>query len=195
MNFPIGAEVFCKDGLCGRSTRVILKPKTEEVTHLVVREKAFPHTEYIVPVTAVTVTTPDSINISLTSRELAKQDPFIEREYVEMNIPEYANSAYTLQGNLYLDHEYVTVEHEQIPEDEVDVRKGARVHAVDGHIGRVDEFLVDEKTKRVTHLVMQEGHLFGKKDVTIPVSAIDHVEEDTIYLKLSKDEINAQISD
>ncbi len=195
MNFPLGVEVFCKDGLYGRSTRVILKPKTEEVTHLIVREKAFPHTEYIVPVTVVSETTPDSINISMTSRELAKQDPFIEREYVEMNIPEYANGAYTLHGNLYLDHEYVAVEHEQIPEDEVDVRKGARVEATDGHIGRVDEFLVDEETKRITHLVMREGHLFGKIDVSIPVSAIDHVEESTIYLKLSKNQIDTQISD
>jgi hypothetical protein len=31
-----------------------------------------------------------------------------------------------------------------------------------------------------------EGHLWGKKEVTIPVSAIDRIEEDTVYLKLDK---------
>ncbi|MGO8991417.1 MAG: hypothetical protein ACLQGU_10495 [bacterium] len=42
-----------------------------------------------------------------------------------------------------------------------------------------------------THLVLREGHLCGKKDVTIPVSQIDHIEEDTVYLKLRKVDIQA----
>ena len=43
----------------------------------------------------------------------------------------------------------------------------------------------------MTHLVMREGHLWGKKDVVIPVSEVDRIEEDTVYLKLSKDEVQA----
>jgi len=38
---------------------------------------------------------------------------------------------------------------------------------------------------------MREGHLWGQKDVTIPVSEIDHLEENTIYLKLNKKEVEA----
>jgi hypothetical protein len=38
---------------------------------------------------------------------------------------------------------------------------------------------------------MREGHLWGKKDVAIPVSGIDHYEENTVYLKLSKQQIEA----
>ena len=54
MDIPMGVEVFCTDGKCGRSMAVILKPKTEEVTHLVVKEKDAPHEEILIPVAAVT---------------------------------------------------------------------------------------------------------------------------------------------
>jgi hypothetical protein len=35
-------------------------------------------------------------------------------------------------------------------------------------------------------LVLREGHLWGKKDVTIPVSEIDRITDDAVYLKLRK---------
>jgi sporulation protein YlmC with PRC-barrel domain len=71
------------------------------------------------------------------------------------------------------------------------VRQGARVEATDGRVGRLDEFLVDPANEHVTHLVMREGHLWGRRDVTIPVSEIDLIEEDTIYLKLDKEQVGA----
>lgn len=191
MDFPLNAEIFCKDGYCGRSTRVILKPKTEEVTHIVVKAKAFPYDEFLVPVAEVTATTPDSINISLTRGELVKQEPFAKIDYVEMNIPAYGANAYALRGTLLLDPELIGFRQEQIPEDELSIRRGARVEAIDGNVGHVDAFVVDQETEFVTHLVMREGHLWGKREVTIPVSAIDHLEEDKIILKLSKAQIEA----
>jgi hypothetical protein len=50
---------------------------------------------------------------------------------------------------------------------------------------------VDPVTEHVTHLVMREGHLWGQRDVTIPVSEIDRLGENTIYLKLNKDRVEA----
>jgi sporulation protein YlmC with PRC-barrel domain len=81
------------------------------------------------------------------------------------------------------------VKREAIPPGEVAVRRGARVEATDGHVGHLDEFLVDPATERVTHLVLREGHLWGQRDVTIPVSEIDRLEENTVHLKLDKEKI------
>jgi sporulation protein YlmC with PRC-barrel domain len=86
---------------------------------------------------------------------------------------------------------YITLEHEHVPPGELAVRRGAHVEAADGHVGQVDEFLVDPRDEHITHLIMREGHLWGQKDVSIPVSAIDHIEEDTVHLELSKREIEA----
>jgi hypothetical protein len=40
-------------------------------------------------------------------------------------------------------------------------------------------------------MVMREGHLWGKKDVTIPLSAMGELREDTIFLKLDKHQIES----
>ncbi|KPK14357.1 MAG: hypothetical protein AMK69_28870 [Nitrospira bacterium SG8_3] len=53
-------------------------------------------------------------------------------------------------------------------------------------MGPVTEFLVDQTDGHITHLVLREGHMWGRKDVTIPVFQIDRIEEDAVYLKLNK---------
>ena len=77
-------------------------------------------------------------------------------------------------------------EHERIPTGEVVIRRGTHVKATDGDVGKVDEFLVDPENDVITHLILREGHLWGKKDVTIPVSEIDKIAEEAVYLKLDK---------
>ena len=54
---------------------------------------------------------------------------------------------------------------------------------------KVDEFLVDLADGHITHLVLREGHLWGQKDVTIPVSEIQRIEKDTVYLRLDKHDV------
>jgi hypothetical protein len=51
--------------------------------------------------------------------------------------------------------------------------------------------LIDPGNDQITHLVMREGHLWGQKDVTIPVGQIDHYKGNTVYLKLNKRAIEA----
>ena len=46
--------------------------------------------------------------------------------------------------------------------------------------------VLDPESGHVTHLMLKEGHLFGKKETMLPLSAIDFVSADTVYLKLDK---------
>jgi hypothetical protein len=39
---------------------------------------------------------------------------------------------------------------------------------------------------QVTHLVIREGHIFGRREIAIPVLQIEHIDEDTVYLKLDR---------
>ncbi len=84
-----------------------------------------------------------------------------------------------------------SVEHLRIPPGELAVRRGTRVEATDGYVGRVDEFVVNSENSHITHLVMREGHLWGQKDVIIPLSAMGDTREDTIFLKLDKHQIES----
>ena len=62
-----------------------------------------------------------------------------------------------------------------VPLGEADVNRGDPVHALDGEIGRVQGLLVDPDHHRVTHVLLEEGHLWGRKKVSIPVSAVTGV--------------------
>jgi len=191
MDIPINAEVHCADGHCGQSTYVVLNPTTSQVTHLVVKEKRFPHTEYLVPIDQVVETTPHLIRLRCTEQELAAMEPFIETEFVQSSFPAYIGDPFVMWPYVVPEMMAIPLEHERIPPGELAVRRGAQVEATDGHVGQVDEFLIDPASGHITHLVLREGHLWRQKEVTIPVSEIDRIEEDSVYVKLDKRSIEA----
>lgn len=189
MDLPINVDVYCADGHCGVSTYIVLNPTTEKVTHLVVKEKQFPHTEHLVPLDLVSETSPHQIRLRCTQHELTELEMFLETEFIRTEIPEYSGDPYMMWPYVLPRIETIAVDHERIPPAELAVHRGAHVEATDGGAGRVDEFLVSPLDGHITHLVLREGHLWGQKDVTIPISKIDRIEEETVYLKLNKREI------
>jgi len=193
MDIPLNVDVQCTDRVCGQSTYVIVNPASKRVTHVVVREQQFPQTEYLVPIELILESTPESILLRCTSKELTDLDPFIETEYVEGDLAEleYGEDDYRMWPYVLPQDEVIPIEYERIPPGELAIRRGAHVRATDGRVGRVDEFLIDPANGHITHLVLREGHLWGQKDVTIPISEIDRLEEDTVYLKLDKGQIEA----
>jgi uncharacterized membrane protein len=70
-----------------------------------------------------------------------------------------------------------------------DIRPGIAVEALDGHAGTVSELVTDPSSGEVAHFALEGGHWWGKKEVTLPVSAVERVAEDTVYLKLDRQAI------
>ena len=80
--------------------------------------------------------------------------------------------------------------YDRVPKGEVEIRRSSAVTSADGHhLGHVDGFLVDGE--QITHLVLEHGHLWGRRDVTVPIGAVTKVETDAVTLSLSKDEVGA----
>lgn len=184
------AKVECADGPCGEFDAVIADPVTQEVTHLVVNVR---HSKpRLVPIAQVAGTSHDLIRLRCTQDELDGMEPFVEVHYVDKRGSDYGGphsgaDPYAFEAT-YASYEVktVAVEEERIPAGELAFHRGADVEATDGHIGKVGEFLIDPATEHITHLVLLEGHLWGKKEVTLPVSAIARIATDTVYLKLDK---------
>ena len=84
---------------------------------------------------------------------------------------------------------FIPVERQNVPPSELVLQRGARVEATDGYVGQLDELLINPKDMQVTHLVLLERHIFQKREITIPVSQIDHMDESTIYLKLDRQSV------
>jgi hypothetical protein len=80
------------------------------------------------------------------------------------------------------------ITYDRVPLGEVEVRRGEHVHATDGAIGKVQGLVVDPSDHHVTHVLLDEGHLWGQKTVAIPISAVKDV-QDGVRLNLTKDEV------
>jgi uncharacterized membrane protein len=187
---PLSAKVECKDGACGESITVIVNPTTRKVTHFVVRYKDLPDPDQrLVPVDQVLDTSSDLIRLRCTRDELAQMEPFVETQYIrtEQPVPTYeAYDSYMFPYVTQVETVDTAVEVERVPSGGLAIHRGTQVEAVDGHVGEVGELVVDPETGDITHLVLREGHLWGKKDVTLSLSAVDWVEQDTVYVKLDK---------
>ena len=87
--------------------------------------------------------------------------------------------------------QHVTVRYDRIPKGEIELRRASAVRSSDGQdLGHVDGFIVDDE-EHITHIVLEHGHLWGKREIAIPVGAIAAMETDSAVLSLTKDEVGA----
>ena len=182
--FTIGARASCTDGHCGEVRRLIIDPATETVTHLVIQPGHRQEAGRLVPVHLVE-TTDGEIRLRCTRADFDKLDHAAERDLVAGGVsPQIVGSRNVTAGEVRQE----TVLEDVIPVGEQEVGPGDPVHAVDGEIGRVQGFLVSPGDDRVTHVLLQEGHLWGRKKVAIPISAVTGA-DDGIRLNLTKEQV------
>jgi uncharacterized protein YrrD len=191
MDIAVHAKVICSGGHeCGHTTYVVLNPVTDKMTHVVVQRTIWPDDERLVPIEFVVESAQDHITLSCSKEQIAEMDRFIVTEFIQSKTTRFAPDPYVLNWPFqYSESERIPVKHERIPVGEMAVHRGARVEATDGDAGHIDGFLVDETSEHITHLVLREGHLWGQKDVIVPVSAIDRIDEDVVHLKLDRKSI------
>jgi len=65
---------------------------------------------------------------------------------------------------------------------------GDRVHATNGDIGHVQGSSSTPAARHVTHVLLQEGHLWGRKEVAIPIGAVGST-SDGIQLTITKQQV------
>ena len=198
--FMIGAGVSCSDGPCGEVTRVVINPVGRELTHLVVEPAGRSGLGRLVPLDLVDAADGE-IRLRCTLAEFERLDAAEETQFVpgtrgyEAYGPDQVlvQPWLSLGGDPAVEGEMVsgvseTVTYDAIPLGEVAVRRGDRVHATDGEIGHVEGLVIDPRNHHVTHVLLQEGHLWGRKEVAIPITAVTGA-EDGIRLNLTKDDV------
>jgi sporulation protein YlmC with PRC-barrel domain len=204
--FTLGARASCSDGDCGEVIRTILDPDTRTVTHLVIEPKHRKMDGRLVPVDLVDATG-GGIRLRCSLAEFEQLEPAEEVDLAEG--VDYAGGygqAGAVQGygnvggmgvggsssgmgiGMGLGHRTPTVLTHAVPLGETEVERHESVHAVDGEIGRVEGFVVDPADNKVTHVLLQEGHVWGRKEVAIPVSAVASVDAG-IRLNITKKQV------
>lgn len=186
MQFAIGAKASCSDGACGELRRLIVDPAADTVTHLVIEPKHRQQPGRLVPLDLVD-SAAGEIRLRCTIAEFDRLEPAEERELVE-NPGLGIGGPVGMTSYTGIPTPALVVEQQIVPAGEAQVGPGEPVHALDGEIGQVQGFLVDPGDHRVTHVLLREGHLWGRKDVAIPVSAVTEV-QDGIRLNMTKQQV------
>ena len=185
----IGAHVDATDGRCGSLVRLIVDPATESLTHLAVQPPHHPELTRLVPADLVAGVEDGVIRLSCTAERFGQLDAAEDIELLSQ-----ADLVSTQMGiggvALPLGHHAKPELIDVVPVGEVAVRRGDPVHAKDGWIGEVEGLEIDPSTEQVTHVILQEGHFWGRKHVAIPIGAANRVDNE-IQVDLTKDEIEA----
>jgi sporulation protein YlmC with PRC-barrel domain len=203
--FSIGSEVSCSDGVCGDLRRVVIDPVARVLTHLVVEPKHGRGKGRLVPIALVS-STKHGVLLASTRAEFDNlgqaeqtqllpggtrqwgygQDEMYSWPYYGLG----SRVAPVMGGSVMMrdpERRLVVTDH-RVPLGEVEVRRGDHVLATDGAIGRVQGLVIHPGDHCVTHLLLDEGHLWGQKRVAIPISAVKDA-ADGVRLNLTKDEV------
>ena len=202
MPFRIGADASCTDGACGQVSRIIVNPVAREVTHLAVDPKHRQGPGRLVPVDLVDATT-GQIRLRCTLAEFRTLQPAQETESVPDLDPTGHQHSASNQVKWVLSAigpwsarrdpsrpeaaQQATVD--SVPSGTVDIHRELTVCATDGEIGQVQGLVVEPGGHQVTHVLLQKGHLPGRKEVSIPISAVTKIGTFFIHLSLTKHQV------
>jgi sporulation protein YlmC with PRC-barrel domain len=215
MRFTIGADAHGTDGRCGRISRVVIDPLAEAVTHLVVEPTRDRGISRLVPLDLLDPSA-DGIRLRCTTSQFAMLDPAEEARFLPgssgysgyppddaMSWPYYSAGARMgsmavggmARGGIPLGgleastgNVASSVVTDTLPEGEVGLRRGEPVHATDGDIGNVQGLVISAGDRHITHVLLREGHLFGRKQVAIPIGSITAV-TDGIRVGLTRQQV------
>ena len=199
--FVIGADARCVDGVCGKVVRVVVDPVARAVTHLVVQPGHWAGLGRLVPLDLVAAATPNEVRLRCTRAEFDELG-FAEDAHFAPGTSLDQYPGYSAEQMLMLpyysrvvgDDMPQTQEDEpagsygSLPPDEVGVRRNKRVYATDGEIGRVEGLVIDPGNRHVSHVLLQEGHVFGRKEVAIPIGAVTGTVDD-VQLNITKQQV------
>ncbi len=201
--YAIGVEVTCSEGACGRLTRVVIDPVARALTHVVVEPQGRGELGRLVPVELVEATA-EGIRLrcgmnEFNALEEAEETRFLMEEGEQMGYGAGEMLAWPYYGlnmgtGVGMDMGAMAAQSAQylvdrVPGGEVELRRGDHVHATDGNIGQIQGLVIDPEGHRVTHVLLQEGHLWGRKQLAIPIAAVKDVSVDGVQLVLSRDEV------
>lgn len=193
MPFKLGAYASCTDGACGQVSRIIVNPVTREVTHLAVDPRHRDDPGRLVPASLVDAAT-GQIRLRCTLAEFQAL-PVAQAggSVADLDPTGHLGNPNQVRWVLGPAHDPgdagqgVSVSY--VPSGEVDIRPELIVCAADDEIGQVQGLIVEPGGHHITHMLLQEGHVWGRNEVAIPIGAVTKIGTLLIHLSLTKHQV------
>lgn len=201
MRFKEGATAFAWNGeKIGHIERIVLDPKTREVTHVVIEKGFLFTTDKVVPISLISAASEDRVTLRKDAGDLEALPEFERTYYVPLNQsdrqetapagyvrPYYWYPPSTLTGWVGTGYgfpipPYVVRTARNTPAGTVPLDEGTQVMSADGeHVGDVEAVLTGPEQDRATHLLISSGLLLKEKKL-VPTTWISRVTQEEIEL-------------
>jgi hypothetical protein len=203
MRLQLGRHARSTDGGVRSLVDVVIDASGSRVTHLVLQPKDDPDAARLVPIEFTQASTnEDEVSLTCTTRQLDEMRAVRSHEYLQPGeeisdepgwdvgakdmqaMPVYLPGAYNeYAGDLGTD---LAVTYDRVPEGEIELRHASAIYSADRHhLGRVDGLLV-EADGRISHLLLERGHLWWRREISIPAEAVDEFATDVVTLGVTK---------
>ena len=207
----LGKKVRCGGEVVGELTDVVVDPEAKRLTHLVVKPRHARAEAHLVAIDLADVGEDGSIELSLGAEDFRSLPNIESVTYARIgsslvNDPNWDvgvsdvlavpyDEVTSMGGYIGPIGQEVAMVYDVVPKGEVELRRSSSVVTSDGHdAGVVDGFVVGDD-ERITHFVLERGHLWRKRKVLVPLEAVAGVESDTVTLALSADQVDDHPAD
>ncbi len=204
MRLELGGHARCTDAAVRELVDLVVDAGSRSVTHLVVQPADDPDAARLVPLGLASAGA-DGKEISLrcTAPELEEMPRVHEHTYLGpaarpdepkddnwdvgvqdvQVVPDYAPEPYAVE----IAQETI-ISYDRVPKGEIELRHASSVYSADEHhLGSVDGVVVDADGV-ISHLLLERGHLWWKREISIPASAVSELANDMVTLGVSKSE-------
>lgn len=197
MLFKKGVNVFSSDNeKVGTLDRVVMDPKTKEVTHIIVREGFLFKEDKVVAMDLIGSVTDERIALQGSKEHLDELPDYEETHYVPRDAAVdddmstlYWNPPVDIGGGygryaFFPQSQFLRRTEKNIPDGMVALAEGAKVLSEDGEqVGNIETLVTDPKEDRVTHLVISSGLLLKERKI-IPAHWLSSVNDDEVHLSV-----------
>ena len=191
IKFPLDsqARVELTDRLTAVLFSVVIDQAQQKVVFFVVQDKS--GERWLVPLNDVVDADDALVRLRITSENLFKRARFDESQYTlgEDVENDFFKASSTKGAPLY----FITDTGGPIEvalEEDLALIRGAYVDASNGHVGTIEEIIIEPETGRASQIVIHtDGR--NRQELNLPISVIDRVEGDTVILKLTMKEIKS----
>ncbi len=212
MRLDLGSPVHCSDGPAGELADIVIDPSTRRVTYLVVEPHHHHEQARLVPADRAQAepAADGGVALDCTIAEIGQleslqrlaylrlgerpaDDPDSDVGIEDVSIPaDYQSFGFDGMGAGIqpIDFDpHVTLSYDRIPKGSVELRRESAVTSSEGdHLGHVLGVVINPEDQ-IGDLVLQHGHLWGKRRLAIPISAVVRIQTDEVTLGLSTDEV------
>jgi sporulation protein YlmC with PRC-barrel domain len=205
-----GAIIEAADGTFGELADLIIDPVRRQVTHLVVQPHHRHEQARLVPLDAVT-SSDGHVMLSWSTDRIRHSRPIEETDFIRLGHWPHPDPGWDVGNIRFLIPPYYgaggmaltmpfnpgfggrpamsTTTYDRIPAGTAEIRRASEVVSCDDHVvGHVNGFVVDPDNS-ISHVILEHGHLWGRREIAIPMHEVKAIVSDQIRLRVVAEEI------